>query len=241
MSKSTRSKHVFSAFTLIELLVVIAIIAILAAILFPVFARARENARRSSCQSNLKQIGLGLLQYVQDYDERTPTQNSSAAANFTVLNYSSPTAPENWIKSIQPYIKSWQLFRCPSVTSFTGDPAYNPSGNSDTAYNANGVVMARSVAIIPNSAEVVWCQEDNVAYGVAALRPTPTTDTLGSSTSTYQYWLQPGYDLLHFEGGNLLFCDGHVKWRRQSGIKASDFGLFGNYTGATGPNTTSLF
>ncbi len=68
-----RVKNVSKAFTLIELLVVIAIIAILAAILFPVFARARENARRSSCESNVKQIMLGVLQYAQDYDEKYPT------------------------------------------------------------------------------------------------------------------------------------------------------------------------
>ena len=67
------------AFTLIELLVVIAIIAILAAILFPVFARARENARRAGCQSNLKQIALGFLQYAQDYDERLPNVQDSGA------------------------------------------------------------------------------------------------------------------------------------------------------------------
>lgn len=69
------SKSTGKGFTLIELLVVIAIIAILAAILFPVFARARENARRSSCMSNMKQIGLGLMQYTQDYDEKLPTCN----------------------------------------------------------------------------------------------------------------------------------------------------------------------
>ena len=94
-----------SAFTLIELLVVIAIIAILAAILFPVFARARENARRSSCQSNLKQVGLGILQYVQDYDEKFPP-----AAVYP------GTENNGYQELVQPYVKSTQLFVCPSNT-----------------------------------------------------------------------------------------------------------------------------
>src|SRR3954469_17430376 len=92
---------IIRGFTLIELLVVIAIIAILAAILFPVFARARENARRAACQSNLKQIGLGIAQYTQDYDERLP---GVGGQNTTY----------SWRSRIDPYIKSTQIFLCPS-------------------------------------------------------------------------------------------------------------------------------
>ncbi|RYG69486.1 DUF1559 domain-containing protein, partial [bacterium] len=97
------------AFTLIALLVVIAIIAILAAILFPVFGRARENARRSSCQSNLKQIGLGLMQYTQDYDETFPGNNMAYTATGPSGVYS-----VTWDTVIQPYLKSSQIMVCPS-------------------------------------------------------------------------------------------------------------------------------
>src|SRR3954471_5875817 len=108
---TTSSRTRSSAFTLIELLVVIAIIAILAAILFPVFGRARENARRSSCQSNNKQIMLGFKQYSQDYDELFPAYNSSGPVT-------TPSS-QGFINAVQPYLKSLQIFQCPSETGST--------------------------------------------------------------------------------------------------------------------------
>ncbi len=93
-------------FTLIELLVVIAIIAILAAILFPVFAQARESARMTSCLSNMKQIGLGFQMYTQDYDEVFPLNRSEDWNNKVTYG--------NWKHLIQPYIKNYQIYRCPS-------------------------------------------------------------------------------------------------------------------------------
>src|SRR5471032_3250205 len=110
MSHKGSTKTVKRGFTLIELLVVIAIIAILAAILFPVFARARENARRASCQSNLKQIGLGTLQYCQDYDERYPNwgcRNALGGAGSDTVGVD---------EKLQPYLKSYQVLICPSDT-----------------------------------------------------------------------------------------------------------------------------
>jgi prepilin-type N-terminal cleavage/methylation domain-containing protein/prepilin-type processing-associated H-X9-DG protein len=108
----------FRGFTLIELLVVIAIIAILAAILFPVFATAREKARATTCSSNLKQVGLGMIQYVQDYDETYPygiggwctPVTDTPPCNWT-RNYS------GWAGEIYPYVKSTKSFQCPDDTS----------------------------------------------------------------------------------------------------------------------------
>lgn len=118
MVKSTNLHAKRNAFTLIELLVVIAIIAILAAILFPVFGRARENARKASCLSNLKQIGLGTQQYTQDYDEKLYPHRFNNTQNPLALETGAPAnIIQNkifWPILLQPYIKSYQVFECPS-------------------------------------------------------------------------------------------------------------------------------
>ena len=110
--KTRRGLGRTNGFTLIELLVVIAIIALLAAILFPVFARARENARRASCQSNLKQLMLGMVQYVQDYDNRYP-----GFAGYTSNNNGYHQTNGLWGNRIYSYVKSSQIFICPSISS----------------------------------------------------------------------------------------------------------------------------
>ena len=154
-----------SAFTLIELLVVIAIIAILAAILFPVFARARENARRSSCQSNMKQIGLGMLQYAQDYDEKLPGYRFSYASPVAGQTGAGTQLNSNifFNQVTYPYTKSYQIWVCPSnpigwvnidsqgVNAAVGDAFQSYGGENSYALSnyvfpgKNGIALASFV------------------------------------------------------------------------------------------------
>ena len=196
------------AFTLIELLVVIAIIAILAAILFPVFARARENARRSSCQSNLKQIGLGILQYVQDYDEGFPIHNNGAPANSG-----------GFFAIVQPYLKSTQIYQCPSETTVPNPPG-NPGddGYTDYSYNLNlgwnGNSVKVSQAVLTQSALSVMVIDDG-RLGNANGRSDAWTAGCGGGTDCGGTAGLATFNGLsaqrHLETQNTLFCDGHVK------------------------------
>jgi prepilin-type N-terminal cleavage/methylation domain-containing protein/prepilin-type processing-associated H-X9-DG protein len=148
-------------FTLIELLVVIAIIAILAAILFPVFARAREAARKSSCQSNVKQITTSLMMYAQDYDERT--------GHTWINDLSVPKVNESWKTYLQPYIKNVWVMRCPSSQLIPGaPPAGQPVGFNFSNYGIYTGVCNRQLAAIGAPADTVaFCDAGriNVAVG----------------------------------------------------------------------------
>jgi prepilin-type N-terminal cleavage/methylation domain-containing protein/prepilin-type processing-associated H-X9-DG protein len=198
-------------FTLIELLVVIAIIALLAAILFPVFGRARENARRSSCASNLKQIGLGVMQYSQDYDERMPGIELWRA----------------WHEAILPYTKSIQVYQCPSVLGDNTryiDPVsgiyYTPksiknhylgNGNNGaigTAFNfrrpMDNVDPASTSTFKPTALAEIQAPAQCILVS--------EQDGLRVEPNVYSSGTNGGMDFTsHLQTSNFLFADGHVK------------------------------
>ncbi|RYG62462.1 DUF1559 domain-containing protein [bacterium] len=207
-------------FTLIELLVVIAIIAILAAILFPVFGRARENARRSSCQSNMKQIGIANLQYAQDYDEI-----------YCAAYHSNPYAAFNQL--LQPYIKSTQVFRCPSDSAPDTAVAatwstYNGVAPFHTSYVAN-VRLGRDYAeqlhmagVNQPSTTVFFTDggsqpDANVATNPQTWPAKPSATLLDTAdyspvNGTNPDWAGP--TPRHLETCTVGFADGHVKSMR---------------------------
>lgn len=172
-TRTLRSSRPQAGFTLIELLVVVAIIAILAAILFPVFARARENARRASCQSNLKQIGLGILQYTADYDEKMPITVSpvttDAPANYPVK--AGEASHWGWLEIIQPYLKSTQIYNCPGNAQAQ---KYNYTSYAMNRYL--GWTSAYDPALDVTCTGNGWNQDycGNKPYGLAAIQNVST-------------------------------------------------------------------
>lgn len=230
-------------FTLVELLVVIAIVTLLAALLLPAFGRVRENARASACLSNTKQIGLALMQYAQDYDETLPlhgipgTYSASGDQYGAAINnfFASATAP-NYFGSLLPYTRNRQIFICPSEQPSTTTGTI-PSVNGDTAYMGNAVLMQRPLAQITSPSTIIWMQERFPRLSYAYLRPQLLVNTSGASIgfptttpSSYAGWhvFSAGvenYSNNHFGGGNLLFSDGHAKWRSYTTLRSGDFGL----------------
>jgi len=160
-------------FTLIELLVVIAIIAILAAILFPVFAQAREKARAISCVSNMKQMGLGIAQYQQDYDEQLLKSFYGFPGNGCDWSAGPPPKLYSWRLAVQPYIKNTTgVFTCPS-TPFLGQQQYytnQSSGSSDNGNTPPGVGDWMPASYAVNSA-VIGFANGTACGGIGAGTP----------------------------------------------------------------------
>jgi len=209
-------------FTLIELLVVIAIIAILAAILFPVFARAREKARQSSCLSNLKQLGTAMLMYIQDYDERFPNAYISAPGlTGPVGNYSGTLFV--W-DILFPYVKNVQIFMCPSSESTSGYSGNYGVNTNLCPFGTSGNV-GKKYSSVQSPAEVFMALDAGpygVNYGYITA-PTggfwyvPGTARGRDPASLTPYPLTGWYakDFVsgrHNGGINVCMADGHAKW-----------------------------
>jgi prepilin-type N-terminal cleavage/methylation domain-containing protein/prepilin-type processing-associated H-X9-DG protein len=206
------------AFTLIELLVVIAIIAILAAILFPVFAKAREKGRAASCQSNLKQIGVALLQYCQDYDEKMVKAWLSSRAGATTSNPSAAGVDWKWMDCASPYIKSEQVFDCPSrgnlarygycngsnYGTYVINSAYFAANSGKTS--PGGKVCSLAQAQAPTTC--VWVIDSDasnfeIAWDLAGNEPVPDPT---AQPPTFKEGRAR-----HLDKANVLYLDGHVK------------------------------
>ncbi len=239
-------------FTLIELLVVISIIAILSAILFPVFSRARENARRAACMSNMKQLGLAFLQYTQDFDEQLPL-NSANTGDVRPCSWDACIAPYAGIK-VQNGL-SPMIYRCPSDVSANSRRSYSIPYWGNYAPDDGGTFVFRTVvtalpgapsanvfigeklAVIPEPSRTIMLAERPSSKPVTPSDdPTYVTNNFGAYPGSYvngpggaggenmQDEAYPGRTS-HSTGWNYLFVDGHVKWMKPRNTR---LGITGN-------------
>ncbi len=222
-----------TGFTLIELLVVIAIIAILAAILFPVFAKAREKARQASCQSNIKQQGLAAMQYRQDYDEKP----AGCWSGTSLDKWGNGPGRIWWSGLLRPYAKNTQMFGCPSFSNpqFYGETVAYPGNTGEYRYHAGygmnwytftsgdyGQWRGISDSSVQSPASLIYILEG----GSIVAGPRDASAAVNGGGITYAVWLAAckasatyGYgQFRHNEGTNIVYYDGHAKWQKRDNL-----------------------
>jgi len=254
------------AFTLIELLVVISIISILAAVLFPVFARARENARRASCLSNLKQTGLAAMMYVQDYDSRYPLAayvNSDGnpnvpapgpewpAAHFSLSGPQGNDCPASgghcmsFMDLLYPYTKSVQVFVCPSVRA-------NKNAES---YGYNQAINNQDVAYVYDNKQTAPTTKTRAPITQSTIQRPAEVILFMEANWGYSYYIsaknfrsnavnpdRESWFVPHLGGGNIVYSDGHVKWQTLQTLVGQIGTDGGNHLcNISNPNDTYVF